>query len=140
MKTSIAKAFIFLAISIVATEAFAAQTNLSISFEKNFNTTTAVRSDRGVLRALGQDYDDLAANFSAYPNPVQRIVHFQWKNQSISKIEISDMNGKLLHAEYSRLPSSSEMYFDMSRFDSGIYFVRAFNIIGNSVTIKIVKR
>jgi len=140
MKTLIVKVIIFLALSIVASNAFATTLNLKGILDKNIYTTTAVRSDRENLRTLGQELSDLAASFSAYPNPVRDIVHFEWKNQSISKIEISDMHGKLLHAEYSQHPNVSEMDFDMSRFDTGIYFVRAFNVIGNSVTLKVVKK
>lgn len=131
MKSYIAKAVFTLALSSAATLVFAIKNNIP---------TTAVRSDREVLRPLDQDLNGLTAKFSAYPNPVLRIVHFEWKDNTISKIEITDMNGKLVGSEFSKFPNSSEIDFDIARLDPGIYFVRAFNVIGNSVTMKIVKK
>lgn len=64
-----------------------------------------------------ESFDDL---FLVYPNPFMNKIQIENKGQSISKIEIIDPNGKLIHK------STVENYQEVntSHFPTGVYFIK----------------
>ena len=100
-------------------------------------TTAAVGSSHESQLALGQEIYDPAATFTAYPNPVQNVVQLTWKGRSIKRIELFDMNGRLVKLHYPKLAHTDQEEFDLSHFEPGVYFATAYNILGSSSTVKI---
>lgn len=56
--------------------------------------------------------------FNIYPNPVSNILYLETE-QNNSNLEVFDINGKILYEG-----SSTNNSIDVSKFDSGIYFLR----------------
>ena len=73
---------------------------------------------------------------SLYPNPVQNILNIQNTASNLSKVQIYDLNGRLLQ---NHLMQSNEVSLDVSQLNSGIYFVILENEMGNQISRKIVK-
>jgi hypothetical protein len=62
--------------------------------------------------------ENTGSELSAYPNPSDGIVNFEIENQTITKIIISDINGKEI------ISSNLERYIDLSNFAPGVYFAK----------------
>jgi hypothetical protein len=73
---------------------------------------------------------------SLFPNPVQNILNIQNTASNLSKVQVYDLNGRLLQ-NYSL--QSQEVTLDVSQLNSGIYLVVLENEMGNQITRKIVK-
>ena len=140
------RAIIFLSILLVSKMAHAqkimAKRSYSIVDHQDIQppTTTAVGSGHESQLVSGQEIFDPTATFSAYPNPVQNIVQLSWKGHSIKRIELNDMNGRLVKLHYPKLANSDLEEFDLTNFKPGIYFATAYNLLGNSSTLKIIKK
>ena len=69
-------------------------------------------------------------DFMVYPNPTDNIINIQFTNNysPITEIRVYDMYGKILDVvrtnNYSSMPSEM-MQIDLSRFASGVYFIKA---------------
>ena len=62
----------------------------------------------------------LQKGISIYPNPTNGIVNFQFNNNNIQKISISDITGKQI-IEKTEIQQNEQI--DLSGFDSGIYII-----------------
>lgn len=83
-------------------------------------------------------------DFMVYPNPTDNIINIQFTNNysPITEIRVYDMYGKILDVvranNYSSMPSEM-MQIDLSRFASGVYFIKALsdgNVIGVRKVLK----
>jgi hypothetical protein len=72
-------------------------------------------------------------NFEVYPNPVKDCLTIKNSNpkSELLKIEISDINGKILFVE-NNFNSSSNIRIDVSNYSNGVYFLQIKN---NSILI-----
>jgi len=84
----------------------------------------------------GTESGDAILNIETSPNPVSNELHIR-SNTPINKIEISDINGKLLLSE--NVTESSEAHIDFSKFSGGMYLVKVYDNTGNSTMSKIIK-
>lgn len=76
-------------------------------------------------------------NFQIYPNPVTNLFKIEQNNHRINgQLSIFDISGRLIKT-FAVDPNTK--HFDISDFESGIYFIRYFNGT-ESVTRKIIKR
>jgi hypothetical protein len=73
---------------------------------------------------------------SLYPNPVEKILNIQNTASNLSKVQIYDLNGRLLH---NHTLQTNEVSLDVSQLNSGVYLVVLENEMGNQITRKIVK-
>ena len=73
---------------------------------------------------------------SLYPNPVQNILNIQNTASNLSKVQIYDLNGRLLQ---NHALQSNEVSLDVSQLNSGVYLVVLENETGNQVARRIVK-
>jgi hypothetical protein len=73
---------------------------------------------------------------SLYPNPVQNILNIQNTASNLSKVQVYDLNGRLLQ-NYA-LPTN-EVSLDVSQLNSGVYLVVLENEMGHQISRKIVK-
>jgi hypothetical protein len=73
---------------------------------------------------------------SLYPNPVQNILNIQNTANNLSKIQIYDLNGRLLQNHALQI---NEVTLDMSQLTSGVYVVVLENEMGHQISRKIVK-
>jgi len=76
-----------------------------------------------------------AQNISIYPNPTSSMLNFDFANNTIQKINIADLTGKMI-IEISDI-KQKEM-IDLSNFETGIYII-SIQIDNKIVTTKIVK-
>lgn len=104
------------------------------------NPTTTAGSSHESQLALGQELYDPAVTFSAYPNPALSHVQIKWAKHSIKLIEVADINGRLVKQHYPKFAHSDKEEIDLTDFKSGIYFVTAYNLLGDSTTVKIIKK
>jgi len=63
----------------------------------------------------------LEQNTLIYPNPVKDDINIIFKDQKAQKIEIFDVNSKLLQTI---IPTAEKLSIDMSGFKQGIYFIK----------------
>ncbi|MBT8375588.1 MAG: T9SS type A sorting domain-containing protein [Bacteroidia bacterium] len=78
------------------------------------------------------------ANFRVYPNPTTDNMTLKYQNSEPTTVRIFDAAGKLLH--YKKDAELSIGYnIDLSSYNSGIYFVRLNNTLGQ-ITKKVIKK
>jgi hypothetical protein len=96
------------------------------------------------LNPLYDDNYDLGVNdlrtnqtdFILYPNPSNESITIKGaENQIISKVEIFDLNGKLL---FSKNPNVKQLNIDISNYQKGAYFVKCSDE-KNSRILKLIK-
>lgn len=73
---------------------------------------------------------------SLYPNPAQNILNIQNTASNLSKVQIYDLNGRLLQ---NHAMQTKEVSLDVSGLQSGVYLVVLENETGHQITRKIVK-
>jgi len=73
---------------------------------------------------------------SLFPNPMQDILNIQNTESNLSKVQIYDLNGRLLQNHFVQ---NNEVSLDVSQLTSGVYVVVLENEIGNQISRKIVK-
>jgi hypothetical protein len=73
---------------------------------------------------------------SLYPNPAQNILNIQNTANNLSKLQIYDLNGRLLQ---NHAMQTNEVSLDVSQLNSGIYLVVLENEMGHQISRKIVK-
>jgi uncharacterized protein len=73
---------------------------------------------------------DESVNVEVYPNPATDVVYLFTKNH-LRKVELCDVSGKIVFAVNGLQPASG---IDVSKYPSGIYFLKAFT--GESVTVR----
>jgi hypothetical protein len=73
---------------------------------------------------------------SLHPNPVQNILNIQNTAGNLSKVQIYDLNGRLLQ---NHVMQSNEVSLDVSGLQSGVYLVVLENETGHQISRKIVK-
>jgi hypothetical protein len=76
------------------------------------------------------------SSVSLYPNPVQNILNIQNTASNLSKVQIYDLNGRLLQ---NHALQTNEVSLDVSQLTSGVYLVVLENEMGNRITRKIMK-
>lgn len=71
------------------------------------------------------------ATFNVFPNPATDVVHLTWKGETFTRVELTDISGKVLHSM--RLPQGTELV-DLStgHLSTGIYLLR---LTGTSATL-----
>lgn len=80
--------------------------------------------------------EQTTATYSVYPNPTKDKLVVSSSNQDeIMKVEVMDMNGKVLSTQELR----SNTVIDVSDISSGIYFVKIASTINGATQIKFVK-
>jgi hypothetical protein len=98
-----------------------------------------------ILNGLDDDCDgltdeNLAINnalldaIRIYPNPTETILHIEYAGNSTCRIEILSVTGEVIY----RNELSSTTTIDISKFASGIYFLKIMNADGD-VGVKVVK-
>jgi hypothetical protein len=73
---------------------------------------------------------------SLFPNPVQNTLNIQNTASNMSKVQIFDLNGRLLQ---NHVLQSQEVSLDVSQLNSGVYVVVLENEMDHQITRKIVK-
>ena len=63
-------------------------------------------------------------SFSIYPNPAKNVLHFNFKQGSISSITIYDSNGRNINEISSQELAFSNYTYDTSKFLSGMYLAK----------------
>ena len=76
-------------------------------------------------------------SFEVYPNPVVDVLNFNLNNIEVEKVDITDINGKLIET---RSAITSNLQIDMSNWEAGIYFVQVTSTEGTQSTQKVVKK
>jgi hypothetical protein len=83
---------------------------------------------------------DLLSDISVYPNPTSDLLNIvNPSNNSSLKIEMLDMNGRIVMLENKVLKNSSETTIAITHLEKGIYTLRIYNEEGQK-TFKIVKQ
>ncbi len=94
---------------------------------------------------VGIDDHEIAGSMTVYPNPTTGVVNVQWTINGgqwpDGEIQVVDMYGRLLDmVETQSFTSLQPVQFDLSRYASGIYFVRSV-VDGNVMAVrKVVKQ
>jgi hypothetical protein len=73
---------------------------------------------------------------SLFPNPVQNILNIQSTASNLSKVQIYDLNGRLLK---NHTLQNNDVSLEVSGLQSGVYVVVLENEIGQQISRKIVK-
>ena len=76
-------------------------------------------------------------DFIYYPNPVTDQLRINYNNDSPSKLEIIDVNGKIL-LQNTIAPSNSSIHINTSNLSNGLYIIRLINQ-NHSITSKLIK-
>jgi hypothetical protein len=76
-------------------------------------------------------------DFIYYPNPVTDQLRINYNNDSPSKLEIIDVNGKIL-LQNTIAPSNSSIHINTSTLSNGLYIIRLINQ-NHSITSKLIK-
>jgi hypothetical protein len=79
-------------------------------------------------------------NISVYPNPANEVLNidFPADENSVAKISILDQTGREISGFNSQSNSSGHVQLDISKFSSGIYFVRVIrgeNVLTQKLTV-----
>ncbi len=83
-----------------------------------------------------QDLENQQTNFVLFPNPSNETITIKGvENQVITKVEIFDLNGKIL---FSKNPNVKQFNIDISNYEQGVYFVKCSDE-KNSNTLKLMK-
>ncbi|WP_121667519.1 T9SS type A sorting domain-containing protein [Mesonia aquimarina] len=64
-----------------------------------------------------------AIDFSVYPNPASEIITIQLSNAEVEKMQLFDMNGKLVK-EFPTQNASGKQEVSISEFSTGVYFLK----------------
>jgi len=67
-----------------------------------------------------KEFNKTNNNFICYPNPTDCIINFEFSNNNIQQIMLTDMTGKTLIDEINNLQNKT---IDLSSFESGIYLI-----------------
>jgi len=97
------------------------------------NTSLTSNNQHGFLALMGDlvgitvyERDPETSLFEIYPNPVNDILNISLTNQNViknSKVEISDVSGKIVYSNYFNLMDRT-IKIDVSSFAGGIYFIK----------------
>ncbi len=71
-------------------------------------------------------------DLSVFPNPSNEFLYIHYRTQKIKKVELFDLNGKIIREIFSANSDSSK--YNISGFNSGLYFVKV--TTENNVVIK----
>ena len=94
----------------------------------------AYMATKAVVSTLSvEDFDNLSANL--YPNPMKEVLNIRLSEAIETSATIVGINGKRLHHE---LISSINSTIDVSKLQSGIYFIKLKNRNGER-TLKTIK-
>jgi hypothetical protein len=84
--------------------------------------------------------EELFTDITVYPNPTSSILNIvNPSNTSSLKVEMIDMNGRVVLVENSALNNASEATFAIDHLEKGIYTLRVYNDEGQKI-FKIVKQ
>ncbi|OYU81565.1 MAG: hypothetical protein CFE23_03605 [Flavobacterium sp. BFFFF1] len=92
----------------------------------DYNFPVATNTAMTTFDTLGMDSPNLDNGISIYPNPTNGVVNIKADSEVLS-VELFDVRGRKLMENHK---SSS---IDLTRFDSGIYFVKVFTVNGSAV-------
>ncbi len=95
-----------------------------IPFEVEISTTTNVKKN------------EIDKAFLIYPNPTTGLIDVTAQNQSIDKIKVFDIQGKLLNKIRIEYLSDNKVTIDFSGYPDGIYYLEV-KSQGNTITKKI---
>ncbi len=79
--------------------------------------------------------EDKATNINVYPNPTNGIINFEFANNNVQQIIISDITGKMI---IEKVDIQQNEIIDLSNFESGIYIIKI-QTDNEIFTTKIVK-
>ena len=110
------------------------------SSNKSFQTLILTNPDAyeahySTIHLSTPDFD--ALSFSISPNPVQERLFIQMSENSAMTISVYDIQGRLMERFQS---SSAETSLDVSKYASGLYFIRLTEESGNTHTSKFIKQ
>ncbi|RFC54077.1 GEVED domain-containing protein [Brumimicrobium aurantiacum] len=95
-----------------------------------------VRQDCDWLLIEGEEFTDI----SVYPNPASSVLNIvNPSNTSELKIEMLDMNGRVVMVEDKALNNASEAAITINHLENGVYTLRVYNKEGHK-TFKVVKQ
>src|SRR5690554_6315535 len=84
--------------------------------------------------------EEILGNISVYPNPTTSVLNIvNPSNTSSLRIEMLDMNGRVVMVENSALNNATEATLTIDHLEKGIYTLRVYNNEGHK-TFKIVKQ
>ncbi|MCK7591763.1 M4 family metallopeptidase [Subsaxibacter sp. CAU 1640] len=84
------------------------------------------------------DYDNLSNAIKVFPNPSNgKIVLKKVQNINLSTAKIFDINGRLI-STLDLTSLSDELEVDITKYNSGMYFMRI-NTVNGQITIKLIK-
>jgi hypothetical protein len=121
----------------------------------NYDTEACVSSDEGDINCFFapergtivnpggfvdvEDVDPVLTDISVYPNPVSSEINISYKLEEATDVQISiiDVSGRVLQNSFIKNRSSvhSET-LDVSRLNSGFYFVKIKDLNGNFESVK----
>lgn len=82
--------------------------------------------------------DEAPAHFSLFPNPATDVLHLTWSGDTFTKVELTDISGKVLHS-FRPAPGTELMDISTDGLSRGIYLVRLTGIT-HTLTRKVVIR
>src|SRR5690554_621450 len=84
--------------------------------------------------------EEMTVNLSVYPNPTTDVINIvNPTNISALKVEVMDMNGRIVLVEENALNNSTEASISLGKLTIGVYTLRVYNEEGQKV-FKVVKR
>ncbi|MFA5574912.1 MAG: fibronectin type III domain-containing protein [Brumimicrobium sp.] len=84
--------------------------------------------------------EEMAVNLSVYPNPTTDVLHIvNPTNIAALKVEVLDMNGRIVLVENSALKNTTEATISLGNLNTGVYTLRVYNEEGQKI-FKVVKR
>jgi hypothetical protein len=110
-------------------EPFATHTHEAV-WLVSFDLPSAIRSYNNNLISSS------SLSVTTWPNPVSSELHIN-ANDNIKKVELSDMNGKIFLMK--DVDGSFTSQLDVSDLAGGMYFLKVYDMHGNSALTKIIK-
>ena len=84
--------------------------------------------------------EEMMANLSVYPNPTSGIINIvNPTNISALKVEVLDMNGRVVLVENKALNNATEASVSLEKLNTGVYTLRVYNNEGQK-NFKVVKQ
>ena len=103
------------------------------SIQKDANCTTTpkysfARNYRAIYGGVGvSEQENQATNFSVYPNPASSTFTISLESTQLSStLQILDVSGAVL---YERIISQQQEVIDISKYSSGIYFIKTASFV-----------
>lgn len=109
----------------------------SITLKARNACDSNIKTIKVVVSTIGfQEIAEEIRNISAYPNPVKDMITLTG-TQNVETIQLFDVVGKLVHSV--KNTKNERIVFDLSQFDSGVYYIHFTSTNGNTHAKKLTK-